>query len=101
MKMVEPLPKWLMQHYSLLWVKFKNKEFNHEQATKTLPDDERMVSAILSKIRKDGWLEIRLNPNDARKGLYELKTLEDVVKEIAKGVENDTQRIKSGINYKK
>ena len=85
--MVEPLPKWLMQRYSLLWVKFKDKEFSHEQATKTLPDGERMVSVILSEMRKAGWLEMRLNPNDARKRLYKLKSPEEVVKEIAKGVE--------------
>jgi len=85
--MVEPLPKWLMQRYSLLWVKFKDKEFNHEQATKTLPDDERMVSGILSEMRKAGWLEMRLDPEDARRRLYKLKSPEEVVKEIAKGVE--------------
>ena len=85
--MAEPLPKWLMQRYSLLWVKFKNKEFNHEQATKILPDDERMVSVILSEMRKAGWLGIRLNPKDARKRLYRLKSPEEVVKEIAKGEE--------------
>ena len=85
--MVEPLPKWLMQRYSLLWVKFKDKEFNHEQATQTLPDDERMVSVILSEMRKAGWLEMRLDPEDARRRLYKLKSPEEVVKEIAKGVE--------------
>ena len=85
--MIEPLPKWLMQRYSLLWVKFKDKEFNHEQATKTLPDDERMVSVILSEMRKAGWLEMRLDPEDARRRLSKLKSPEEVVKEIAKGVE--------------
>ena len=83
--MVEPLPKWLMQRYSLLWVKFKDEEFNHEQATKTLPDDGRMVSVILSEMRKAGWLEMRLDPEDARRRLYKLKSPEEVVKEIAKG----------------
>jgi hypothetical protein len=83
--MIEPLPKWLMQRYSLLWVKFKDKEFNHEQATQTLPDDERMVSVILSEMRKAGWLEMRLDPSDARKRLYKLKAPDEVVKEIAKG----------------
>ena len=85
--MVEPLPKWLMQCYSLLWVKFEDKEFNHDQATQTLPDDERMVNVILSEMRKAGCLEMSLDPNDARKRLYKLKTPDEVVKEIAKGVE--------------
>jgi len=46
---------------------------------------ERMVSVILSKMRKAGWLEMRLDPNDARKRLYKLKAPDDVVREIAKG----------------
>jgi len=52
-----------------------------------LPDDERMVSVILSEMRKAGWVEMRLDPEDARRRLYKLKSLEEVVKEIAKGVE--------------
>ena len=83
--MVEPLPKWLMQRYSLLWVKFKDKEFNHEQATKTLPDDERMVSVILSEMRKAGLLEMRLDPQDARRRLYKLKNPEEMVRELTRG----------------
>lgn len=43
-----------------------------------------MVGVILSEMRKAGWLEIRLDPNDARKRLYKLKAPEDVVKEIVK-----------------
>jgi len=83
--MVEPLPKWLMQRYSLLWVKFRDKKFNHEQTTKTLPDDERMVSVILSEMRKAGWLEMRLDSIDVRKRLYKLKAPDGVVRKIAKG----------------
>jgi type I restriction enzyme M protein len=75
-----------MQCYSLLWVKFKDKEFNYEQATQTLPNNERMISVILSEMRKTGWLEVRLNPEDARRRLYKLKAPEEVVKEIAKGI---------------
>ncbi len=73
-KMAELLPKWLTKRYSLLCVKFKGKEFNHEQVTKTLPYDERMVSVILSEMRKTGWLKVRLDPSDMRK-LYKLKLL--------------------------
>jgi len=49
--------------------------------------DERMVSVILSEMRKAGWLEMRLDPEDARRRLSKLKSPEEVVKEIAKGVE--------------
>ena len=50
-----------------------------------MPDDGRMVSVILSEMRKAGWLEVRLDPEDARKRLYKLKAPDEVVKEIAKG----------------
>ena len=76
-----------MQRYSLLWIKFNDREFNYGQAIRTLPDNKRMVSVILSEMRKAGWLEMRLDPNDARRRLYKLKSPEEVVKEIAKGVE--------------
>ena len=55
------------------------------ERTKTLPDDGRMVSVILSEMRKAGWLEVRLDPEDARKRLYKLKAPDEVVKETAKG----------------
>ena len=45
----------------------------------------KMVSVILSEMRKSDWLEMRLYPNDARKRLYKLKAPDEVVKEIAKG----------------
>ncbi len=84
--MVNPLPKWLFKRYCLLWVKLKDREFTHNQAVKILPDNKQMVSLILSEIRKAGWLEMRLDPKDARKRLYRLKSPEYMIKEIAKGV---------------
>jgi type I restriction enzyme M protein len=77
-----------VQHYSLLHVTFKDKEFTHEQAAKTLVIDKRIISVILSEIRKAGWLKIKLDPDDARKRLYILKSPEEVVKEIARGEKN-------------
>jgi hypothetical protein len=59
--MIEPLPKWIMKAYSKLRTKFKNKEFNHEDASKTLNDD-KVFSIILSDLKKAGWLEVRLDP---------------------------------------
>ncbi len=82
--MVEPLPRWIMKAYSKLWTKFKNKEFNHDEASKTLNDD-KMVSIILSELKQRGWLEIRLHPKDSRKRLYKLISPEEAIKEISKG----------------
>lgn len=81
--MVEPLPKWIMQRYSALWNKFKDKEFNHEEAFKTLNKD-KMLSIVLSELRQAGWLEMKLSPEDARKRIYKLKSPEQAVKEMEK-----------------
>ncbi|MEM4323969.1 MAG: hypothetical protein QW776_03160 [Candidatus Nitrosocaldus sp.] len=48
-----------MEANSKLWAKFKNKEFNHGDASKTLNED-KMVSIILSKLEQRSWLEIKL-----------------------------------------
>jgi len=82
--MVEPLPKWIMKAYSKLWTKFKNKEFNHEDTSETLNDD-KIVSIILSDLKRSGWLEVRLDPNDLIKRLYKLIDPEEALKEISKG----------------
>ena len=73
-----------MQRYSALWNKFKDKEFNHEEAFKTLNKD-KMVSITLSELRQAGWLEMRLDPNDARKRIYKIKSPEQAVKEMREG----------------
>lgn len=81
--MTKPLPKWIMQRYSALWNKFKDKEFNHEEAFKTL-DKDKMLSIVLSELRQAGWLEMKLDPDDARKRIYKLKSPEQAVKEMGK-----------------
>jgi len=37
---------------------------------------------VLSELRKAGWLELMIDPQDARKRIYHLKTPEDVVQSI-------------------
>jgi hypothetical protein len=69
--MVKPLSKWILKAYSKLLTKFKNKEFNNEDASKAL-NDNKMVSIILSDLKKAGWLEVILDPSDSRKRLYKL-----------------------------
>jgi hypothetical protein len=57
--MTEPLPKWIMKHYSTLWKKFKSKEFTYEDAFKAL-NEKKMTSLILSELKKNGWLNVKL-----------------------------------------
>ena len=82
-KMSKPLPKWIMKKYSMLWNKFRDREFNHSAAFEELKEDS-MTSIALSELRKNGWLEIKLDPSDARKRLYRLKSPEAAVREMAK-----------------
>ena len=72
--MTEAIPKWLMKRYSKLWKKFKEKEFSFEEALETLKEkDERVLSVILSDLKKAGWVVLALSPTDARKRIYKLK----------------------------
>ena len=81
--MVEPLPRWIMKRYSTLWTKFKSKEFTHKRAIEALKEkDERVVSLCISDLKKYGWLEAKLHPQDSRIRIYKLKGPEEAVKEM-------------------
>ena len=81
--MTKPLPKWLTERYSLLWKTFKEKEFDHDEATSVLKEKkERLVSVVLSDLKRHGWLTITLHPDDSRKRIYRLKNPEAAIQEI-------------------
>ncbi len=83
--MTKPLPKWLTYRYSLLWRLLKKREFTHEYAVEVLKEKkERLVSVILSELKKHNWLTIKLDPIDSRKRIYTLNSPEDIIKEIEK-----------------
>lgn len=78
------IPKWLTKRYSVLWKKFKEKEFGFDGVVKALKEkDERMVSITLSRLKKNGWLEVEIHPNNSRKRVYKLKTPEKAMEEIS------------------
>jgi hypothetical protein len=81
--MTTPLPKWIMYRYSVLWNKFGDKEFNHNDAFKVLNKD-KMLSIVLSELRQNGWLEMKLDQKDARKRVYILKDPLQAIKEMGK-----------------
>lgn len=82
--MANPLPKWLMRRYAVLWAKLKDKKFSYEKAQKILKDKNTVLSVVLSELKKAGWLSVDLNPKDARKRVYKLKSLDKAFKELAK-----------------
>ena len=58
-------------------------EFDYKEATEILKEKkERLVSVVLSELKKYGWLTIKLDPEDSRKRIYKLKNPEDAIKEI-------------------
>lgn len=81
--MTDPLPKWIMKKYSILWRTFKDEEFNHDQASEAL-HEEKMTSIILSDLKRAGWLDIKLHPRDSRKRIYSLKHPEQAILELEK-----------------
>lgn len=78
--MTEHLPEWLMIRYSKLWLKFKDKEFTKEQAEKTLNKDTALA-VVLSELRKADWLKLKMNEEDARKSVYQLKNPQQTILE--------------------
>lgn len=81
--MAQPIPRWLMEKYATLFRKFKGKEFTFQQAMETINEKDKIyVSLVLSELRKAGWLEIKINPQDARRRIYTLFEPEEVVKKI-------------------
>ena len=82
--MTNPLPKWIQKRYSILWNKFKNKPFSHEDASRLLSDNEQVVSVFISDLRKAGWVEVTLDQKDTRMRRYVLKEPNIAMKEMVK-----------------
>lgn len=81
--MAIPIPRWLMEKYSLLFKEYKDKDFTFQEAGKTIKEDDKVyISMALSELRKSGWLKVRINPEDSRKRIYNLILPESVIKEI-------------------
>lgn len=80
-----PLPKWAQLQYAILWSKLKDKQFTHEQASKILKKDSKVLSILLLHLRKNRWITEHLNSEDSRKRIYTLKSPEKIMEGIANG----------------
>ena len=88
------MPKWIQQRYAVLWSIKRDKSFNHVEAMKILGEKESiLISVFISELKKAGWIESQLNPDDARKRLYSLKSPEEIFLNMAK-VEKEEVQIK-------
>lgn len=82
---VQPLPKWAMKKYSVLWSRFNAKEFSHSNSAQTLQEkNPNLISVLFNHLRKSGWAKVKLDPTDSRKRIYELKSPEKIIEEMAK-----------------
>lgn len=83
--MVKPIPKWVMERYAKLWKRYDKKTVTYDDIEKVLTmDDTRMISVFLNELKTAGWINVELDPKDARKRQYTLKNPEIIVQEIAK-----------------
>jgi type I restriction enzyme M protein len=77
------LPIWLGKRYRNLWEAFHKSPFRFEDASKNLKekmqDSEEQINVILSELRKRGWLGVEFDPDDARKRIYKLTSMEDII----------------------
>jgi len=81
------LPEWIIRRHAKLWFKFKEKEFTKEQAKKIIPKDSA-IAVFFSKLRKAGWMEMKMSKEDVHKTVYKLKNpkqaIMDELKELSK-----------------
>jgi type I restriction enzyme M protein len=75
----EPLPKWMMVRYAMLWKKNKDKPFTMQDAASLIKEDEKVLAVLFSRLSKMGWLIAEFDPEDRRKRIYKLKEPEKVV----------------------
>ncbi len=87
--MIDPIPPWVINRYKLLWKEFGTDKFSFASAKKILREDTKFVSVFLSELKKLAWVTVELDTKDSRKRLYQLKSLQDVAKEIMRSTFGD------------
>ncbi|MFQ5849644.1 MAG: N-6 DNA methylase [Candidatus Binatia bacterium] len=87
---------WLDSRHSLLWEAFENRDFSMQEAVRVLQDekgdDEKTVSAVLSELRRAGYLVAELDTADARRRRYRLRSKADILREALTTNKNQLTR---------
>jgi len=84
---MKELKNWIENRYNVLWENFERKSFRADEAFEVLAQHKdtagsaEQVNIALSELRKAGFLEVELDPEDARKRIYTLKSKEEVISE--------------------
>ncbi len=83
--MESQVPIWIIKRYKELWGSFQDKEFTFGDASKSLKEkDEKFVSVTISRLRKLGWINVKLSKDDNRKRLYSLKPIKETMEDYTK-----------------
>lgn len=77
------IPKWLQSRFDALWSAFQTEPFRVSDAAGVLKkktgDSRNQVNVILAELRKKNLLISQVDPIDARKRIYHLKSEEEVI----------------------
>lgn len=82
--MVEVPSKGAIVIYAKLWMIYKNRVFSRDNIENIIQMDSNNLSQVFSKLNKNGWLTINIDPEDARKHLYTLKNPIEIIEEIGR-----------------
>ncbi len=90
------MPKWLESRYKSLRDELGDSPFRFEEAANILrekhKDEGDQVNFVLSELRKSGWLSVSFDPADARKRVYKLKSIGEVISETLSLEKNQLTR---------
>ncbi len=90
------MPKWLENRHNVLWTAFQTKPFRMADAAQALKkntgDTKNQINVILSELRKKELLTSQVDPQDARKRIYRLKSKEEVITQTLAISENHISR---------
>ncbi|MCK4396632.1 SAM-dependent DNA methyltransferase [candidate division WOR-3 bacterium] len=79
------MKKWLENRYKMLWNSFESRPFRHDEAVNVLKDgfndSVEQVTIALSELRQAGYLVSQMDPKDARKRIYNLKSKVEFISE--------------------
>jgi type I restriction enzyme M protein len=93
------IPTWLEKRHKFLWEALRDSPFRFEDAARILKekmhDSENQINVFLSELRKKGWLEVKIDKEDARKKIYKLISKEEIISETLAISKN--QLTKSGL----
>jgi hypothetical protein len=92
--MAKNLGKELFRTYSILWYKYKDKEFEFQHAMSLLnkkriasekPKTLKSLSVEFTKLKKAGWMKASaLKSDDSRIRSYKLRTPTEIIEDTGK-----------------